>query len=373
MFAALTLVETLGILAIPALVLLNGLFVAAEFSLVMLRTTRVEEMVKNKVPGALAVQDAIRSIDRTIAATQVAISLTSLSLGWLAEGVLVRLITPAFARISLLPGTVAAHSLAAGTALFLITFLLVIFGEFIPKVMAVRQPDRTALWVAKPLLAFEIIARPLVSVIYGAGKMLIRAMGYSPLIGKEMVHSVEELSLLIEDTEEAGILEPEQAEFAQNVFRLSSKRVADCMVPRDKMATLELNCQSEKCLEAVRQGAHTRMPVYEGTLDRIVGIVNTKDLFYLFSLKGVVVLEDAMYPPLFLKPEEDVATALKLFRSSHRPMALVRDDQGVILGLITLEDILEEIVGEIEDEHDRPTPKVRRRAPGTSRQLRSSR
>src|SRR5262249_4804088 len=116
--------------------------------------------------------------------------------------------------------------------------------------------------------------------------------------------------------------------------------------------------QPEKVLEKVRAGAHTRMPVYDGELDKIVGIVNTKDLFYLFSLRGVVVLEDAMYPPLFLKPDESMANALRLFRKAKRPMALVRDDDGKIHGLITLEDILEEIIGDIEDEHDRPTPRV---------------
>jgi CBS domain containing-hemolysin-like protein len=173
-----------------------------------------------------------------------------------------------------------------------------------------------------------------------------------------MVHTVEELLLLIEDTEEAGMLDPDQAEFVQNVFHLSNKRVGDCLVPRDKMAALELNTPPDKVLEAVRTGAHTRMPVYEGDLDQIVGIVNTKDLFYLFSLKGVVILQDALYPALFLKPEETMANALRLFRKVRRPMALVRDDNGHILGLITLEDVLEEIIGDIEDEHDRPTPKL---------------
>jgi CBS domain containing-hemolysin-like protein len=176
-----------------------------------------------------------------------------------------------------------------------------------------------------------------------------------------MVHSIDELTLLIEDTEEAGLLDPDQAEFVQNVFRLSNKRVRDCLVPRDKMATLELNSAPEKVLEAVRSGAHTRMPVYSGDLDNIVGIVNTKDLFFLFSLRGVVVLEDALYPSLFLKPDETMANALQLFRRAHRPMAVVRDDAGKVLGLITLEDVLEEIVGDIEDEHDRPTPKLQPR------------
>jgi CBS domain containing-hemolysin-like protein len=190
-----------------------------------------------------------------------------------------------------------------------------------------------------------------------------------------MVHSVEELMLLIEDTEEAGILDPDQAEFVQNVFQLSDKKVSACMVPREKMAALELSTPPDKVLEAVRSGAHTRMPVYDTELDNIVGIVNTKDLFYLFSLRGMVILLDALYPALFLKPEETMANALRLFRKARRPMALVRDDANHILGLITLEDVLEEIVGELEDEHDRPTPKlaVRFRRPANNQGPRGNR
>jgi CBS domain containing-hemolysin-like protein len=145
------------------------------------------------------------------------------------------------------------------------------------------------------------------------------------------------------------------------------------MVPREKMMALELNTPPDKVLEAVRSGAHTRMPVFEGDPDNIVGVVNTKDLFFLFSLQGIVVLHDALYEPLYLRPTEKVSTALRLFRKAHRPMALVRDEEGKILGLITLEDVLEEIVGELQDEHDTPAPRVRRlrrsgwarRAPGT--------
>jgi CBS domain containing-hemolysin-like protein len=173
-----------------------------------------------------------------------------------------------------------------------------------------------------------------------------------------MVHTVEELLLLIEDTEEAGILDSDQADFVENVFRLSTKKVGQCMVPLDKMACLEQNTPPEKVLEIVRNGAHTRLPVYEGDPDHIVGVVNTKDLFYLFSLQGIVVLQDALYPALYLDPDEPLDNALRLFRKSRKHMALVRNEQGKILGLITLEDVLEEIVGDIEDEHDRPTAKL---------------
>jgi CBS domain containing-hemolysin-like protein len=256
---------------------------------------------------------------------------------------------------------VATHTAATVLAFLLITFMHVTFGELLPKNLALQMPDRAALWLASPLVVFARLSRPLTLLMSGTANAVLRLLGYEPAQGEEMVHTVGELLLLIEDTEEAGILEPEQADLVENVFRLSGKRVRDCLVPCDKLAALELNSPPDRVLEAVRQGAHTRMPVYEGTLDNIVGIVNTKDLFYLFSLKGVVILEDAMYPPLFLRPEDTMATAMKLFRNAHRPMALVRDDQGKIHGLITLEDVLEEIVGDIEDEHDRPTPKLRLR------------
>jgi CBS domain containing-hemolysin-like protein len=346
---------------VPALVVLNGLFVAAEFALVSVRKTRVEELVAQGVKGARAVEAAMRSLDRSIAATQLGITLASIGLGFVGEPALAGLLRPLFGFLPPAWGLLTAHSAATVLAFLLITFLHVVFGELIPKSLALQTSDRTALWLARPLLVFARLSRPLILLMNGTGNGILRALGYRPVSGEEMVHSVEELLLLIEDTEEAGILDPDQADLLENVFHLSAKHVRDCLVPRDKMAALELSTPPEKVLEAVRSGAHTRMPVYEGEIDQVVGIVNTKDLFYLFSLQGVVVLQDALYPALFLKPDESIANALRLFRKAHRPMALVRDEDGHILGLITLEDVLEEIVGDIEDEHDRPTPKLRRR------------
>lgn len=347
-----------GLLSIPALVVLNGLFVATEFSLVAVRKTRVEEMVRQEKKGALILQGALERLDRSIAATQLGITLASIALGWVGEPALARLLKPCFHYLSPTWSDIATHSLATGAAFFLITFMHVVFGELIPKTLALQTADRTALWMAAPLVVFAKLTRPFILLINGSGNAFLSLFGYKPAQAAEMVHSVQELAMLIEDTEEAGILDPDQAEFVQNVFRLSGKKVANCLVPREKMAVLELSTPPDQVLETVRQGAHTRMPVYQGTLDNIVGIVNTKDLFYLFSLKGVVVLEDALYQAIYLKPDESLGNALRLFRKSHRPMALVRDDEGKIHGLITLEDVLEEIVGDIEDEHDRPTPKL---------------
>ncbi|MCI0377153.1 MAG: hemolysin family protein [Gemmataceae bacterium] len=350
---------TLGLLAIPLLVGLNAFFVAAEFSLVAVRKTRVEELITRGIKGARSVLFAVEHLDRSIAATQLGITLSSLGLGWVAEVALADALSGAFAGLPAPWNFIARHSVAGSIAFFLVTFLHVVFGELFPKSLALQSPDRIALWVAKPLILFELVTRPIVVLMNGTGNLFIRVLGIKPH-PESLVHSVEELTLLIEDTEEAGVLDPDQAELVQNVFQLTTKSVADCMVSRDKIAALELTMPPDKILEAVRSGAHTRMPVYQGELDNIVGIVNTKDLFYLFSLRGVVVLEDATYQAIYLKPDEEIANALRLFKRAKRPMALVRDDDGKIHGLLTLEDILEEIIGDIEDEHDQPLPARKR-------------
>jgi len=358
------------LLTVPALVVLNGLFVAAEFALVAVRKTRIEEMAAHKVKGAGSVLSSLRGINRTLAATQLGVTLASIGLGFVGEPALADLLRPLFAGLPEPWRDRIGHAAAIALAFLLITFMHVVIGELIPKILALQSPDRTALWMARPLNVFARLTRPLTLLMSVTANFIVRRLGYETGGKEGMVHSVEELLLLIEDTEEAGVLDPDQADFVQNVFLLSSKKVRDCMVPRDKMAGLELSTPPDKVLEAVRSGAHTRMPVYEGDPDNIVGIVNTKDLFHLFSLQHVVILLDALYPATFLKPDESMANALRHFRRSRHPMAVVRDSDGRVLGLLTLEDVLEEIIGDIEDEHDRPTPKL---DPRVLRKLRQQR
>lgn len=353
-----------GLLAVPALVALNGFFVAAEFSLVAVRRTRIEELVNQGATGARAALDAVTHLDRTIAATQLGITLASIALGWVGEPALARLFEPLIEAV--LPAAwvaAATHAIAFTAAFGLITFMHVVFGELIPKTLALQVPDRTSLWVAAPLNLFVRLTRPFVALLNGTGNLILRWCGYQPAGAEGNVHSVDELALLIGETEESGVLSAQQAEFVRKVFTLSGKRVCDCMVPREKMAALALGTPPDRVLEAVRSGAHTRMPVYDGDLDKVIGVVNTKDLFHLFSLRGLVVLEDALYPALFLKPDDNVADALELFRKERRPLAVVRDGAGRVLGLITMEDVLEQVVGQIEDEHDRPTPRLKLRRP----------
>ena len=353
-------VTILGLLAVPLLVLLNAWFVAAEFALVAVRRTRVDEMVAARWVGATAVKQAITHLDDAIAATQLGITLASLALGWIGEPCLARVITPALKSLPLNWQFFGAHGLAVVIGFTLITFMHVILGELAPKAVALQRPDIVSLWVTPPLLWFARIMRPFIIVLNGLGNGVVRLLGFQPVSGHQMLHSVEELGLLIEETRRAGVLPRDQAEYVHNVFRLPAKKVRDCLVPRERMAALELHMPEEKILDAVREGAHTRMPVYDRDLDDIVGIVNTKDLFHLFSLRGMVVLDDAMYPALFVDPEKPISEVLRDFRRKRRPMAIVRDEKtGHVLGIITLEDIVEEIVGEIEDEHDLPIGKAK--------------
>ena len=351
--------DIIGLVAVPLLVALNGFFVAAEFSLVAIRKTRVEEMVKEGIVGAGAVESAVSHLDRTIAATQLGITLASIALGWVGEPALAHLVEPLFAFMPAAWQLVSAHTLAIIIAFTLITFMHVVFGELMPKTVALQVPDRTALWVAAPLNVFARIMHPFIRIMNGIGNWLIRRMGFQSAGMEANIHSVQELKLIIEDTQEAGLLESDQSVFLQNIFGLTDKTVRECMIPKEKLDALEINMPADKILQIVRDCGHTRLPVYDGQIDNIVGILNTKNLFYFFSIQHAVVLEDAIYPATYLDPEESIAKALRLFRKSRRPMAMVRDAEGHILGLITLEDILEEIVGDIEDEHDAPVPKVK--------------
>jgi CBS domain containing-hemolysin-like protein len=362
-FAAVETQTILGLLAIPVLILVNAFFVAAEFALVALRRTRVEELVNEGRPKAKALLASIDDLNDSVAAAQLGITVASLALGFVSEPALHDVISHSGVFASLPPawqGPVS-HTLSVILTLALVTFLHVVFGEQMPKIAALQSSERVGLWVARPLNLFARLTRPLVRAMNGTSNWVLRRLGYKAEGEEGEVHSVEELRLLIEDTEEAGLLEPQQADVVMNVFALSNKTVRDIMVGWEKVAALEVTAPPEQVLAAVRSGAHTRMPVYEGTKDNIIGVVNTKDLFYLFSLNGVVALVDAVYEPVYLEAGVPVSVALELFRKSHRHLAIVREENGTVVGILTLEDVLEEIVGDIEDEHDKPVPKLRRR------------
>jgi len=355
-----------GLVLIPILVGINGFFVAAEFALVAVRRTRVEELVNQGKAGAAALMAAVSDLDRSVAACQLGITVASLALGFVSEPAIHEVLHPLFMT---LPGGdtgLLTRVVSISVTLGLITYMHVVFGEQMPKLAALQSSERVALLISAPVNWFTRVTSPLITLMNGSSNWFLHRLGYKGSAEEGEVHTVDELRLLVEDSEEAGEIDAAEAEMVLNVFALNEKTVADSMVPWEKVVGLEVNSPPDKVMEAARLGAHTRLPVYEGTKDNVVGIVNTKDLFFLFSTHGAVLLEDALYPATFLDPGESIANAFKLFQKSHRPMAIVRDEAGKVLGLITMEDVLEEIVGDLEDEHDVPVPKLKRvrRRPG---------
>lgn len=353
---------TIGLLAIPLLILVNAYFVAAEFALVALRRTRVQELVNLGRPRASALLKSIDQLNDSVAAAQLGITVASLALGFVSEPAFHKLISPLFESMPDAWQGPVGRAISVAITLIFVTFLHVVFGEQMPKIAALQSSERIGLLIAPPINVFARIARPLIRLMNGTSNRFLHLLGYRPATEDGEVYSVNELRLLIEDTEEAGLLDAEQADAVRNVFALSDRKVRDCMVPWEKVSALDVTIGQEELLAKVRQGAHTRMPVYDGTPDNVVGVVNTKDLFYLFSLSGVVALIDAVYEPLVLRADDTVAQALKKFKTGHKHLAVVRDAESKVVGILTLEDVLEEIVGDIEDEHDKPVPKLNKAA-----------
>jgi CBS domain containing-hemolysin-like protein len=346
------LFHILALISVPVLVAANAFFVAAEFALVSVRRTRIDELVTAGVHGAPAARMAIDHLDDVIAATQLGITIASLALGWLGEPALAALFEPFFRFASGSLGLALTHTLAVVVSFTLITFLHVVLGELAPKAIALQRAEDTALRLAGPLLMFGRVFRPFIRMMNGAGNWVVDRMHLPPVSEAKKTHSVLELRMLVDETERAGVLPQDQARFVANVFRLSDKRVRDIMIPRESVATIALDAPAERVLAVAHETAHTRLPVWSGDPSRIVGLVNTKDLFYLFSLEGLVVVYDLMYPPVVLGPEQSVGAALHALRAKKRQMAVVNDPSGAFLGIVTIEDILEEIVGEMDDVND---------------------
>jgi CBS domain containing-hemolysin-like protein len=189
----------------------------------------------------------------------------------------------------------------------------------------------------------------------GAGNGLVRLLGVKPAGQHTSVHSSEELSLLVTESRKAGKIRPYAGRILGNVFRITRTAVRDVMVPRDEILAIDKNIAPDDLLDVLRGSGFTRLPVYSGTVDEIIGILHTKDLFHVYARERVVILSDAIRPVTFISPGLSIVDALRWFRRGRRHLAVVRDGDGPVLGVVTLEDVLEEIVGEIEDEHDRPT------------------
>jgi CBS domain containing-hemolysin-like protein len=341
----------LELLAVAALILANGFFVAAEYGLVTARRTRIRELEEEGHRSARAVLRITGEPPRFIAAMQLGVTLTSLGIGALGEPVLANLFDPVLATV-----------LAIVFAFLIITFLHVVIGELVPKGVALKYSERTALAVSAPVRGFFVLFGPLIWILQRTTEWILRALGMEPPGAEGDVHSEAELKMLLDRSKRHGEIEEEEQEMLYNVFDFADKEAADVMVPRPEVVALSIDLPPEEALGAVMESPYTRYPVYRGSLDEIVGILHVRDLFSALMDRGIAEVDlEAILRDAYVVPEtKDLASLLAEFRAKNLHMSIVLDEYGAMEGIVTLEDLLEEIVGEIEDEFDLPDVSIER-------------
>lgn len=352
------ILDIFGIISIVLLVFANGFFVAAEFSLVSVRRTRIAQLVAQGVPKAEAVQKAINNPDRVIAATQLGITLSSLALGWVGEPALSHLLEP---LVALFPRAVQSgitHTISVVVSFSIITFLHVVVGELAPKSIALQDPERTSLAVAGPTLLTERIFKPAIWVLNGTGNALLRLAGVEPASGHELVHSVEEIKMLVAASAEGGVVEADESEMLHAIFDFGHLFARQVMVPRTEMVAVEADMHMQEIIGLVTSSTFTKFPVYDDDLDNILGVVHVKDLLGALQLPDSrdCVAREFVREPLFVPETITVSALLREFRDKRQHIAIVLDEFGGTAGLVTLEDLVEEIVGEVSDPFDVMTP-----------------
>jgi putative hemolysin len=342
----------LELVAVAVLILLNGFFVAAEYGLVTVRRTKMFELAeRDHSRRARQVLSITQNPPRFIAAMQLGVTLTSLAIGALGEHALSKAFDP-----------VVATALAVALAYLILTFLHVVIGELVPKAVALAYSERTALAVSTPVRTFFLVAKPFIWLLQRTTELILRAFGLQAPGAEGAVHSEAELKMLVSESTERGEIEEEEQEMLYKVFDFADKEVSDVMVPRPEVVALSVELPPEQALQAVLDSPYTRYPVYRGSLDEIVGVLHVRDLIEAMHERGIasVRVEDLVRPAYMVPETKDLAALLTEFRRTNQHMAIVLNEYGAMEGIATLEDVLEEIVGEIEDEFDLPDETVER-------------
>jgi CBS domain containing-hemolysin-like protein len=341
-----------GLLAVIVLVLANAFFVATEFALVSARRTRLEELASTGDRKARLAQRAVQSLARYISATQLGITLASLGLGWIGEPALAGLISGGFSWLPKALAAVATHGVASAIAFVLITVLHITLGELVPKAVALVFPEEVSRWTAGPLIGFAWLMAWPIALLNGTATRLLRLMGISPPGEHERMHSPEEIRMLVEQSTEGGTMLREDARLLEGVFEFSEKTAQEVMTPRTQMIALEAGLSVEAAADEVAQARRSRYPVFLESLDEIVGVVHAKDILTALRARPHDTLQAIMRPPLFVPGTREVEDVLADMKRLKTHLAVVLDEYGGTAGLVTMEDLLEEIVGPIFDEYD---------------------
>ena len=345
------------LLAIILLVLLNAFFVGAEFALVRSRRTRLEAMVRSGDPLARFAVRASSNISRILSASQLGVTLASLGLGWVAESTVGDVFASMFANLPFAIEMSMRLTLGATLAIIVVTYLHVVFGELTPKAAALNHPEALARWLAPPLLLFAWITTPFTYFLNKSSQVILRALGQEKAGSEEAVHSPEEIRLLVEQSQEGGQMQAHDADLIDAVFEFSEKSAREVMTPRTELVALPVEATLSEVLSVVEESGLSRYPVYDESIDNIIGVVLAKDLLKLLAPRANT---DAFDLPSIMRPvhvipgSREVEEVLADFKRLKEHMAVVLDEYGGTAGVVTMEDLLEEIVGEILDEYDTP-------------------
>jgi CBS domain containing-hemolysin-like protein len=342
-----------GLLIGLFLVALNGFFVAAEFAIVKVRPTQLDPYVARGDRRGKVARHMVRHLDAYLSSTQLGITLASLALGWIGEPAFAWLLTPV---LGLIPGLSPAlsHSISLTAAFLTITVLHIVLGELAPKSVAIRKPEPTSLWVALPLFAFYKATYPAIWLLNHAANGVLALIGIRPVAEAELAHDEEELRLLLASSDTSH-LSAQKRQLLGNVFELSDHTARQIMVPRADVVYLSTDRSLEENLAVARSSGHTRFPLVRGALDRVVGLVHIKDLFHHPEVTDLeVVRREIGFVPATLQLDR----LLKRMRQDQLHMCAVLDEYGGVSGIVTLENVIEEIVGEIQDEFDEEPPEI---------------
>lgn len=349
-------------LLIVGLIALNAFFVAAEYALLSVRRTRLEQLAREGETRARLVLNLLSDVGLLFSGIQLGITVASLLMGALGEAIMAHAIEAALeGTLTGLLAAAVAHSISVGIAFLLITMLLMVLGELVPKALAYDRADQAALLVARPMLWFLQLTRYPVRALDSMAGVVLRLLGHRPGRGHGAVHTPEEAKLIVSGIRKRGLLGEEQEEMIRSVFDLHHIRVREIMVPRPRITCLPLTQDLRLLLQRVVEDRYSRVPIYEGSPDRIIGVLNTKDLLRVtfdrlrqrVPIDAPLDLRSLLYQPMIVPETMALDQLLDTARERHSQMALVVDEFGTFVGLVTMEDVLEQIVGEIQDEYDR--------------------
>lgn len=343
------MLELGGLLAVLVLVAANGYFVAAEFSLVAVRRSRVTELVAAGRMNARALDRALDNLDANLAATQLGITISSLGLGWIGEPAIANLIEPQLTQLVGSLASASAHIIAIAISFVIITALHIVLGELAPKSLALQRSEATALWTVRPLAVFLWLLRPAILLLNGLGNLVLRACGLRAGTGEGTLHSASELKLIVAASQDAGLLQDAQEEVLVRTLDIGRRRVGEIMTPRTDVDWIDANDAREDIVRTLAESRHTQLLVARGSIDELLGVVTTKDLLDRLLAGGGLDPVSVLGEPLLIHDAMPIFKVLELFKEAPVWLAVVVDEYGGVQGIVTQSDLLEALAGELPE------------------------